>query len=89
MLTPVIYSHFRLQHKALVAGRVSLPIPKKIYIHIGVSSVILHHFVTECHILGTHSLHQAPGSAESGADGEENFVHINAVKSVGVTCVVP
>lgn len=34
------------------------------------------------HVLGTQSLHQAPGSAESGADGEENFVHMNAVKSI-------
>lgn len=48
MLRPVIYSHLRLQCKAKVVGRVSLPTPKKIYTHIGVSSFILHYFITEC-----------------------------------------
>lgn len=89
MLRPVIYSHLRLQCKAEVVGRVSLPTPKKFYIHIGASSVILHSlYYSVHHILGTYSLHQAPGSADSGADSEENIVHINAVKSVTESLVL-
>lgn len=40
------------------------------------------------HILGTYSLHQAPGSAESGADGEQNFIHINAAEGVTESLVL-